>query len=212
MVSKNRLHQEKKFEDWPSQTKIRFKTVRKIIGDSSSKTILDIGAGLMPLSKGVLTKKTITMDGVPDYNPTICCNFSKEIKLGDKSVDLILAGEIIEHIRNPFTFIRECNRVLKKGGQIIITTPNICSFKNRIKMIFGKLPEYCAEPLDDDSYERHIVDFSLKRLEDVMTTCGFKVILRKSNGIIVRATKVFPIPLTPVAFGETLIIKAQKIV
>ena len=38
--------------------------------------------------------------------------------------DVIVAGELIEHIDNPGGFIRNMRRHLKHGGQLVITTPN----------------------------------------------------------------------------------------
>ena len=46
------------------------------------------------------------------------------IPLPDASVDLVFAGEAIEHIRFPKRFLRECHRVLRDGGQLVLTTPN----------------------------------------------------------------------------------------
>jgi SAM-dependent methyltransferase len=39
-------------------------------------------------------------------------------------VDVIVAIEVLEHILNPGLFFRECFRVLKTGGRLILTTPN----------------------------------------------------------------------------------------
>jgi SAM-dependent methyltransferase len=38
--------------------------------------------------------------------------------------DSIFAGEIIEHLIDPVKFLKECEKVLKTGGILIITTPN----------------------------------------------------------------------------------------
>jgi SAM-dependent methyltransferase len=40
------------------------------------------------------------------------------------AVDVIVAIEVLEHILNPGLFFRECFRVLKTGGRLILTTPN----------------------------------------------------------------------------------------
>jgi SAM-dependent methyltransferase len=42
----------------------------------------------------------------------------------DGSFDGVFAGEILEHLPDPETALREWNRVQKKGGTLIITTPN----------------------------------------------------------------------------------------
>lgn len=198
-------------ENMPQQTKIRYKVMRDLVGDASDKVILDIGAGYRPISKGIHSKKTIRLDGVKKYNPDIHTDLRKGIPLKDKSVDIIIAGEIIEHLFNPIRFIRECNRVLKNGGILILSTPNLNSLKNRFKVLLGHLPEYCAEPLDDESFERHIVDFNFPRLIKILNENGFKITKKTSNGIISYSRLLFPRFLTPPEFGETILIKVIKI-
>ncbi len=46
--------------------------------------------------------------------------------------DTIIAGELIEHSETPEKFVRECKRVLKPSGIVIVTTPNVKSLVNRI--------------------------------------------------------------------------------
>ncbi len=42
----------------------------------------------------------------------------------NNSFDLITARQVIEHIPNPANFMREISRILKKGGHLVIETPN----------------------------------------------------------------------------------------
>ena len=194
-----------------SQTRIRYKTIRNLIGNVKNKTLLDIGCGGSPISEGVKTLKTIRMDGVQKYNPDISWNFNKyPWPIQDRSIDLIIAGEILEHMFTPIKFLKECNRILKKNGEIIISVPNICSFKNRFKVLFNQLPEGCAFPSDDESYERHIIDFNSASLRKILLESGFRVLNQKSNGIILHSRLIWPVFLTPASFGETLIVKAVK--
>lgn len=61
--------------------------------------------------------------------------------LPDASVDLIFAGESIEHVRFPKAFLSECWRVLKPDGQLVGTTPN------KDAVMFRELGEaYCTSP------------------------------------------------------------------
>ncbi len=195
----------------PLQTKIRYRKMRLLIGNVEDKIILDIGAGYLPISRGIKTKKTIILDGVKKYKPDVCCDINKGLPLKANSIDIIIAGEIIEHIYNPIKFIRECNKILKKGGTLILSTPNICSLKNRFKVLFGQLPEYCAEPSEDESFERHIIDFNFSRLIQILKENGFKIIKKTSNGIIYHSKLFWPLSLTPASFGETIIIKSKKV-
>ncbi|MCX6749293.1 MAG: methyltransferase domain-containing protein [Candidatus Pacearchaeota archaeon] len=198
-------------EKMPQQTKIRYKIIRKLIGDASGKILLDIGAGYKPISNGIKTKKTLKLDGIKKYKPDICCDINEGISLKNSSVDIIIGGEIIEHIYNPIKFIKECNRILKNGGEIILSTPNLCSLKNRFKVAFGQLPEHCARPSEDESFERHIIDFNFSGLIKILKENGFTIIKKTSNGIILHSRLLFPRFLTPSEFGETIIIKAKKI-
>lgn len=42
----------------------------------------------------------------------------------DKSFDVVISIETIEHLKEPRQFVRECHRVLKPGGTLIFSTPN----------------------------------------------------------------------------------------
>lgn len=45
--------------------------------------------------------------------------------IADNSFDFVVTFQVIEHIENDNLFIQEIHRVLKPGGKVIITTPNI---------------------------------------------------------------------------------------
>ncbi len=75
--------------------------------------------------------------------------------------DSIFAGELIEHVEKPAVFLKEANRVLKKGGAMVITTPNKKSLVNRVF----------------HSYETpiHISLFDYPQLEALLEREGFRV-------------------------------------
>lgn len=50
----------------------------------------------------------------------------------DESADMIIAEEIIEHLKTPRAFISEVHRILKSGGKVRITTNNKNSLVNRL--------------------------------------------------------------------------------
>jgi SAM-dependent methyltransferase len=64
-----------------------------------------------------------------------------DLPLPDGSVDLIFAGEAIEHMRLPQRFLSECHRILRPGGQLILTTPNRDALLYRMHG-----DQYCVSP------------------------------------------------------------------
>ncbi len=55
-----------------------------------------------------------------------------KIPLNEESADLITAFEVIKHLINPDNMLREAHRILKRGGHLLITTPNLVSWVNKV--------------------------------------------------------------------------------
>jgi 2-polyprenyl-3-methyl-5-hydroxy-6-metoxy-1,4-benzoquinol methylase len=56
--------------------------------------------------------------------------------------DLVIAAEVVEHIVDTDAFLEHCNAVLKPGGVLILTSPNLLFGINRLLMLFGKRPRF----------------------------------------------------------------------
>jgi 2-polyprenyl-3-methyl-5-hydroxy-6-metoxy-1,4-benzoquinol methylase len=68
------------------------------------------------------------------------CNLEEGIPYDDASFDLVYSGEVIEHIYNPDRMLEECWRVLKPGGLLLVSTPNLQAWYNRVLFLFGVQP------------------------------------------------------------------------
>jgi len=97
---------------------------------------LDFGSAQGPLHKKIAVfprLKFIGTDMRKNENVNIMCNFNSfPFPFKDNCADCITAGEIIEHLPNQKSFIKECRRILKIRGKLIITTPNRDSWPNRL--------------------------------------------------------------------------------
>lgn len=146
-------------------------------------------------------------------------NLNDGLPFPDDSIDHIVACEIIEHMRSPHSFLREIRRVLKPGGILIVTTPNICCLKNRIKLLCGKFPVNVAmadfyrywTDVDNAPLLAHYSDYSIPVITDALRKEGFTILKTASNGIYFRGKRVLPLALTPPALGENMIIKARLV-
>ncbi|VVB89718.1 Ubiquinone biosynthesis O-methyltransferase [uncultured archaeon] len=76
--------------------------------------------------RGIIVKKVDISSGALPYP--------------DNYFDAIFCGEFIEHIFDTDNFAEEMKRIIKKDGYIILTTPNLASWFNRILMILGYQP------------------------------------------------------------------------
>ncbi len=54
--------------------------------------------------------------------------------------DVVLAVEVIEHMADTSSFLANCAAILKPGGILILTTPNLLFGVNRLLMLAGKQP------------------------------------------------------------------------
>jgi SAM-dependent methyltransferase len=89
----------------------------------------------------------------------------------DEFFDVIFLGDIIEHVPSPNELIKECSRVLKKGGRIVISTPNLDCLWSR--MTFG-LYRALKIPWSSVTPPYHLFQFSFNNLNRLMDERGFK--------------------------------------
>ena len=92
---------------------------------------------------------------------------------GDDEFDLVIFAEIIEHLLNdPCCVLREIKRVLKPGGTLILTTPNVARLENVARLISG------ANIYDPYSgygpYGRHNREYNRHELEQLLKFEGFE--------------------------------------
>jgi SAM-dependent methyltransferase len=59
----------------------------------------------------------------------------------DGTFDVVVIGELLEHIREPQRLIDEARRVLRVGGALVGSTPNGFRLKNRLRFLAGRHPE-----------------------------------------------------------------------
>ena len=58
----------------------------------------------------------------------------------DRSFDLVVASDIIEHLIDTDRFLKDIQGMIKPEGHIIITTPNLGWWLNRLRLLSGKPP------------------------------------------------------------------------
>jgi methionine biosynthesis protein MetW len=72
---------------------------------------------------------------------TVWADLDEPLAFDDDSFDVVVAGELLEHIRSPGELLAEARRVLRPGGTFIGSTPNGFRLKNRLRFAAGRHPE-----------------------------------------------------------------------
>ncbi len=87
-----------------------------------------------------------------------------EFEMG--AFDVITIWHALEHLENPLETIIECNKLLKPGGRLIISVPNLRSIQSQLsKRQWLHLDVPC-----------HLYHFSSDNLSRLLTKCGFSVV------------------------------------
>lgn len=63
------------------------------------------------------------------------------LAISDRTFDVVVAGELLEHLREPARVAAEALRVLRPGGRFVGSVPNAYRLKNRLRFLLGSPPE-----------------------------------------------------------------------
>lgn len=130
-------------------------------------------------------------DGITDASGTYSCVF---------------ALSVLEHLLNPCRFLKDCHRVLRPGGRLVLLTPNISTYFTAVLILLGKMPSSGPHPDSDQLLKseellkvssqylqpdtesdtpvhRHLVVFSYRVLRQYLGMIGFSAVKGTGFGL-----------------------------
>ncbi len=143
--------------------------------------ILDFGAGTGNLTRLLQMLGRFSSLSAIDLMPRpvgidesvrwIDWDLNEAIDIPDRSFDVIVSAEVIEHLENPRAVAREWFRLLRPGGTLVFSTPNNESWRSLIALVLrGHFVAF-----SDTCYPAHITALVCKDIERILTEAGFSI-------------------------------------
>lgn len=125
----------------------RLDLMARLIVDAAPASVLDVGCGaglLLDRLAGAHPSTYAGVDAAPAH-PTSgwsyrSADFTRGLPAADGEFQLVVAGEVIEHVPDPDALLAEVHRVLAPGGTLVISTPNLVCWANRLLVPLGVQP------------------------------------------------------------------------
>lgn len=86
----------------------------------------------------------------------------------DESFDVVLLGDVLEHLRDPLASLRQAARKLKPTGFVVTSLPNVAHGDVRIALMNGKFPYNDFGLLD----RTHVTFFTLESIRELLREAG----------------------------------------
>lgn len=142
--------------------------------DAENDTVLDLAAGYGEFINNIRAKRKIALDLNEDIRKFInedvdlvisdCRNIEK---IENGTIDKIFISNFLEHLNDTdevIQVLKECQKLLKSGGEVLVLQPNICYVKEKYWFFIDH-----KTPLTHES------------LREAMETAGFKITLMKKK-------------------------------
>ena len=159
---------------------------RHLVLEGGVQKLLDVGCGdgmLLSLIGDDVEKHGVDiLEHIPESSGRtnyLRHDVSSGLPYPDGTFDVVHSSELIEHLLDTEFFLRECRRVLKPGGRLVVSTPNLHYWRNMVEWIRGNqyfFVDYHAGQVG------HVRYFCAKTISALAHRVGFRNIRTKTIG------------------------------
>ena len=96
----------------------------------------------------------------------VVADVSAEVPASERGrYDLVVAGEVLEHVPNADAFLVGCSKLLAPGGRLCVTVPNACSPKIGLRALAGR----------ESVHPDHRVYYGPRTLQRTLAGAGYEL-------------------------------------
>ena len=193
--------------------------VLELCGSLRTGMVLDAPAGPGALARALAGEGWIVRafdsnaayaSTIPDI-PYTHGDLDAALPFAAESFDCVTCVEGVEHIEDLYHLLRECRRVLKAEGRLIVTTPNILCLASRVKyFLFGSYRYFDSRINADRAGAAHIHPVSFPELEYALRKTGFVIERIETNRYLGACRAVRAILTRLFRCGNTLLNRAYN--
>ncbi len=130
-------------------------------------------------------------------------------RLNSRKFDKVLLLDVIEHVPDSEGMLRQCRDLLKPGGQVIVSVPNIANISVRLMLLLGRF-DYMPRGIMDRTHFRFFTRKTIRKavedqgylvvrekmtvipLEVVVGLAPTNILMRIMHGTLILLTRIFP--------------------
>jgi SAM-dependent methyltransferase len=148
------------------------------------RTILEIGCGFGSLGRTLMARQSCAIDGV-EINPAAAAHLTGHYRrfwIGDvermelegatPEYDCLLFPDVLEHLVDPWTALRRFSAVLRPGGVVVASIPNVRNLALLYRLIVQGQWDYGASGLLDRG---HVRFFTHSSIADLFAQSGLAI-------------------------------------
>lgn len=96
-----------------------------------------------------------------------------------RDFDIVLAADVVEHVRNPEQILRQIAGVLRPGGALIVSVPNFAHWYPRVRVMSGRF-DYDERGILDKT---HLRFFTRRSFLNLVEASGYEMRRIKATGL-----------------------------
>jgi len=203
-----------------------------LLGNGGGRRLLDVGAAHGYLAKelraqgfqvtGVEANRVLGEEAAKHCDDFLLLDLDGPLPAFAEPFDVMVFGDVLEHLKNPATVLRALAASLRDEGAIVISLPNVANLYVRLSLLFGRFDYQDRGILD----RTHLRFFTRKTFREFLANAGLEaetltatpiplplVVPRRYQGIafgMLHASNAWLARAWPTLFGYQFVALARK--